>query len=207
MMLLMLSSVGGMLAQAGWGGQNEALPIAGPGPGGGFAGAGRSQTARRHGGSCYLPPPDKEPGTDTRCLFVNWHREVREHRGEGGKKKNIIGVISVVISAVGNRGLGKGEPGKQLLGDGMWPPGARAGGGVVLLGDWGAGGRLGRGLHKGGETLLGVIWIRIGGLGCGGWKIGVREGTGERGAWLAGDLCPLGVEMLEGRPGRHPGCG
>lgn len=79
-------------------------PLAVPGRGDG--GAGRSQTARRQGGNCYLPPADNEPGTDTRCLFANWHREVREQRGR--EEKKIIEVISAVVSGVGDENLGRG---------------------------------------------------------------------------------------------------
>lgn len=81
---------------------------------GGLAGPVRSQTSRRHGGSCYLPPADNEPGTDTRCLFANWHREERGEKGggrrkEGEREKKKISVVVILGLGRGIWGSGAGE--------------------------------------------------------------------------------------------------
>lgn len=143
-------------------------PLAVPGPGGGDAGAGRSQTARRHGGSCYLPPADNEPGTDTRCLFANWHREVIEERGREEREKITV-VISAVVSGVGDgdcrRGGRSGET--KLLGDDIWPPTGDAWIGLVLTGVQ-VGGLEGTAERAGLRYLDRYQrWVGGDGLGCG----------------------------------------
>lgn len=92
------------------------------------------------------------------------------------------------------------------------PAAGDAGGEFVLVGDWSAGDRLGRGLQKRG-ALVCVIWIGIGGglgevdWGAGGEKLRCERelGRGEHG--LLG-ICSLGILMLGGQKGgprRHRG--